>query len=81
MDVLGAFIAKHCVLAPEACSQSAALYETYRGWANQAGEKTLSQRAFGLALAERGFQPSRQGKERERAWLGIGLAGQEMIPF
>jgi putative DNA primase/helicase len=81
MDVLGAFLAKHCVIAPAASALAAALYETYRGWANQAGEKVLSQRAFGLALAERGFQRSRQGKERERSWLGIGLAGEEAIPF
>ena len=56
-----------------------ALYESYVTWAHKAGEKALSQWAFGMALAERGFEPDRHGKERERGWTGIALA--EVIPF
>ena len=33
----------------------------------------MTQRALGLVLRERGFDDSREGKERTRGWLGIGL--------
>ena len=81
MDLLGGFIADHCTVGPEASATAGALYQAYLGWANQAGERPASRKAFGLALVERGFQPVRHGKERSRSWLGIGLAGQEAIPF
>jgi len=81
MDLLGGFITEHCTVSRDASATSGALYQAYIAWANQAGERPASRKAFGLALVERGFQPSRQGKERERVWLGIGLAGQETIPF
>jgi putative DNA primase/helicase len=79
MDILGGFISDRCTVAPEARATAGALYEAYIAWAHQAGEKAVSRRAFGLALAERGFEQGRHGKEREREWTGIGL-GQE-IPF
>ena len=64
---------------PDAFATVAALYEA--AWAHQAGERTVSRKAFGLALAERGFQTTRQGRNRNRCWAGIGLAGQEHLPF
>src|SRR5439155_19290857 len=79
MDVLGGFISDRCNVAPQARATAGALYETYLTWAHQAGEKAVSRRAFGLALAERGFEQSRHGKAREREWTGIGLA--EVTPF
>jgi putative DNA primase/helicase len=81
MDLLAGFIAEHCTISPEASATAGSLYQAYLSWANQAGERAVSRKAFGLALIERGFTPSRQGKERERSWLGIGLANQEPLPF
>jgi putative DNA primase/helicase len=79
MDVLGGFISERCTVGPQASATAGALYESYITWAHKAGEKPASQRAFGLALTERGFVPDRHGKEREREWRGIGLA--EVLPF
>jgi len=81
MDVLGGFIAEHCVVGPEASATAAALWERYLAWATQAGERPITRKAFSLALIERSFHPARHGKGRDRVWLGIGLAGQEAIPF
>jgi putative DNA primase/helicase len=79
MDVLGGFISDRCTVSPESRATAGALYESYLAWAHQAGEKAVSRNAFGLALAERGFEKSRHGKEREREWTGIGLG--EVLPF
>ncbi len=79
MDVLGGFISDRCTVSSDARATAGALYEAYLTWAHQAGEKAASRRAFGLALAERGFEQGRSGKEREREWIGIALA--EVVPF
>jgi putative DNA primase/helicase len=80
MDMLGGFIRNRCTVDDTSAHTSAgALYESFVTWAHKAGEKALSQRAFGMALAERGFEPDRHGKDRERGWTGVALA--EVIPF
>jgi putative DNA primase/helicase len=79
MDSLGGFVADCCTVRPDAQATAAQLYQCYLDWAHQAGEKPMSQKMMGLALAERGFQPSREG--RARSWLGISLQRQETIPF
>jgi putative DNA primase/helicase len=79
MDVLGGFLGDCCLEDASAYASAGALYETYITWAHKAGEKAMSQRAFGMALAERGFEPDRAGKGRERGYRGIGL--HEVHPF
>jgi putative DNA primase/helicase len=72
-DVLGAFIAERCLLAPERWVSSASLYAAYRNWCEDSGEHAATQRALGLALRERGFEDAREGKARSRGWQGVGL--------
>ena len=79
MDLLGGFIADCCVVREDAQATSAALYERYVAWAHTAGENQMSQKALGITLAERGFTPTHE--HGARGWLGIGLRGQEAIPF
>jgi len=79
MDILGGFVADTCVEDASAYASAGALYEAYLAWAHKAGEKVMSQRAFGMALAERGFEPDRAGKGRERGYRGISL--NEVLPF
>jgi putative DNA primase/helicase len=81
MDLLGGFITEHCIVGPDQRATAAELYERYIAWAHKAGERIASQKAFGLALAERGYQQARCGKYRVRTWLGIGPQSQESIPF
>lgn len=72
-DVLGAFLAERCLLAPTCWVSSASLYAAYRQWCEASGEHVVTQRALGLALRERGFEDVREGKARSRGWQGIGL--------
>lgn len=56
---------------PEAVAGSGELYKAYREWSESRGERPCSQTAFGLKLAERGFQ---SGKDKGvRIWQGISL--------
>jgi putative DNA primase/helicase len=77
MDLLAAFISDRCVLHQGATVTAKALYEAYRSWCEETGERPSSQKALGLRLQERQLTPTRIGKDRTRGWVGIGLADQE----
>lgn len=49
------------------------LHRAYSAWCGTNGEKALSGRALGLALAERGLQNRRLGPARRWHWLGLAL--------
>jgi putative DNA primase/helicase len=73
MDTLADFMAECCILAPEASALAAELYKAYTAWAEESGEKKpLSQKSFGTALGERGFERGR-GIGGKKTWKGIGL--------
>jgi putative DNA primase/helicase len=76
-DVLGQFLADRCLVDPGCWVASAALFAAYRTWCEATGEHAMTQRALGLALRERGFRDSREGKARTRGWHGIGLLDPE----
>jgi putative DNA primase/helicase len=71
MDVLAAFIEERCVIGPNARAQATVLYNAYRGWCEDAGERTEAQRSFGMRLAERDFERRKSGGVFW--WLGIGV--------
>jgi len=72
-DVLGGFLSESCVVGEAFRVASADLYRAYKAWCDSSGEKPIRQRDLGLRLRERGFRPDREGKSRERGWLGLGL--------
>ena len=49
------------------------LYAAYVDWAEEVGEKVLSQKALGGYLRERGFEPVRTATVR--GWVGVRLRG------
>jgi putative DNA primase/helicase len=69
-DVLGDFITNECTISSSLSAKASHLYKRYQSWTEGCGEKTLSQRAFGLALSERGFERYTNDGTRYR---GIGL--------
>jgi len=76
MDVLGDFIAACCRVEPTASVTGRELYDAYRQWADQAGERPMSRCMFSLRMAERG-QTEGFTKKRDRSgrgWAGIALA-------
>jgi len=76
MDILGQFLAERCIHSKMFQATAKELYQAYLIWCEEAGDKAISKRAFGLALAERGLIKS---KSHSRIiWKGIGLlAGDE----
>ena len=80
MDVVGTFIDEHCIVAEQAICGASQLYEAFTKWSEQAGEHPITQRAFGLALRERGFDKTKRlpGTGR-KAWSGIALLETETL--
>jgi putative DNA primase/helicase len=74
MDVLAGFIADACVLTASAQASATSLYQSYKRWCDDNGEKWSNQRVFGSSLAERGFEKRRSGATGAYVWYGIGRA-------
>lgn len=73
MDTFTGFIDERCEIDSEVSTSAGELYRAYRSWADENGEKPLSQRWFGLRLSERGLHSStRHGR---KTWRGITLRG------
>jgi P4 family phage/plasmid primase-like protien len=73
MDILADFFEDHCIFGDPKKFQvrSADLYEAYRGWCVNAGERPISKKALATALQERGCENQRD--KVSRWWLGVGL--------
>ncbi len=72
MDVIGGFLSECCTLQSAARTAAKELYETYKLWAMDNNEHTITQTAFGIRLTDRGLLMVRGSKGR-RMWQGIGL--------
>jgi hypothetical protein len=70
MDTLAAFFEDRCVIHPRASVGATPLYNAYKEWAEQSGEKAEKQASFGRRLRERGFE---REKVQTVTWHGIGL--------
>lgn len=73
-DTIGAFLLECTVTDKRARVQAGALYKAYLAWADQAGERTISQTRFGRSIVERGFIRT---DGRIRVYEGLGLIGAE----
>lgn len=68
-DVIGAFLEERTVRGDRVAQP--ALYAAYREWADRNGERSMTARAFGEAMEERGYERARSNG---RTWiLGVGL--------
>jgi len=77
MDLLGHFIEEACLVQLTAQVTAKEIYAAYVQWAGAAGERSITQQAFGRRLTERGFDSAQIGKGRTRTWVGIGLLATE----
>jgi len=68
-DVLGEFIEDCCIEGGDKEALASDLYAVYKDWGGD-----LSQRRFGLALRERGYEKGRHPSTRRILWRGIGLS-------
>ena len=71
MDSLADFMSEKCTTGAAFSAFAGNLYKAYTAWCNESGEQPMSQTAFGLALAERGFRKVKT--DGRNKYMGIGL--------
>jgi putative DNA primase/helicase len=70
-DQLGTWIDDDCEVGDELSEWASDLYFDYKEWSQRSGEKTMTQKALGRQLSERGFKKKRM--KQGIAYLGITL--------
>jgi putative DNA primase/helicase len=75
-DTLGDFLAECCTLHRDARVSSHDLYDEYKRWATDAGERVLSHKRFSQWMEHRGTQHGFQKQHTRggKMWVGVGLA-------
>ncbi len=73
-DILAPFLADRCVEEPDAEATASALYSAFKRWADEAGERAVSQRTFGEWLRERGFRSHHT--KTGNVWVGLRVKGE-----
>ncbi len=77
MDVLAGFLAECCELDTSHWEYAKDLYECYKRWCDENGERPEPQRKFGGRLGERGFHRARGGSRGAGIWRGVRLTEGE----
>jgi len=76
-DSISAWIEERCELGAKHWSRSGALFASWKAWAELAGERVGSQKAFSEKLEGRGLVPKKEGHAKARGFLGIRLIEAE----
>jgi putative DNA primase/helicase len=71
-DAVANWLDECCAQDPQYKERSSALFTSWKGWAEAAGEFVGSQKQFSQAMEARGFTPKREGGTGR--WLFLGLA-------
>ena len=77
MDVLAGFLVECCEQDTGHWEYAKDLYECYKRWCDENGERPEPQRKFGGRLGERGFQRDRGGSRGAGIWRGVRLTEGE----
>ena len=77
MDVLAGFLAECCEFGTDHWDYAKDLYESYKRWCDENGERPEPQRKFGGRLGERSFQRDRGGSRGAGIWRGVRLTEEE----
>lgn len=73
-DIIGLFVEEVCLLDPNVRVKSSVLYEAFKKWCEENGERVPSQKSVSKSLKEKGFDLLRNNG----SWfLGIGLMRRE----
>lgn len=74
MDALGSFLRERCIQGVGVTIRARELFRSYQEWCEEANERALSERFFGMRLEELGLERTRT--QEARYWKGIGLKAQ-----
>jgi putative DNA primase/helicase len=72
MDRIGAFRLARCIEKPNVSITARPLYQAYRSWCEEAGERPMTETSFGLRFSDRGFEKGKDATGRI-VYHGIGL--------
>ena len=72
MDTIGRFLEECCTVAKGAQASAKMLYEAYKLWCGENGEREQTQNRLGATLGERGYLRERDSRGA-KVWRGIGL--------
>ena len=75
-DDLAAFLEACCIVQEHARVGKTELYANYERWCQESGRSAPSKKKLGQQLIDRGFRDGRN--ERQRYWIGIGLADSDV---
>ena len=73
MDVLAGFVSECCEEGADFWDYSKDLYDKYKLWCEDNGERTESKRRFGERLRERGYGKDKGGARGAHIWRGLRL--------
>ena len=74
-DIIAPFLEDRCILGENKEATATALYDAYRRWCGDNGEKPMPQRRFGNRLSDHGLTSERRTGGK-RWWLGVGIVTQ-----
>ncbi len=74
-DVIGRFLGERCEFHETANVTKKALYSAYKSWCEDQSEEYITQKAFGMRLADLGIDEALMGgsRDRSRVWVGVSL--------
>jgi putative DNA primase/helicase len=70
-DAVGTWIDECCLSGVNNWATAAALFESWKGWAESAGERIGSRKGFSQTLLDRGLMAKRQGGTGKAGFCGI----------
>ncbi len=77
-DLIGAWLADSCLLAPQKEALSTTLYNSYKFWCENNGLRSSSSRVFSRRLTERGF--SCRKSNSQQLWAGVEVLPHPLFP-
>lgn len=76
-DSIQLFLDEECELGEVESVAATQLYERFKEWCTESGEKPRSQTWFGKKIKEKGFTSGRDPLSRKKIWGGIGLIAKQ----
>jgi putative DNA primase/helicase len=73
MDVLAAFLGDCCNRSGEEREFAGELWDAWKRWCEETGERPETQKRFGGRLSERGFLNDRDSRTGRKVWFGLSL--------
>jgi len=72
-DFLAPFLCECCKVGDDIEESVGALYERFKSWADESGERPISRKRLSAMLKERGFENYQDSSDHRFYWTGVKL--------